>query len=253
MVDRFATSALEDTVNTLDGLLHSYQAASRHMEGRVSDRTNAIIQVEVQQVIIDTEAELKKLATKYPGPFRLVRSVACAQQLLNEQLDDIQEHSSNFTARELELIVRSIRAKQNQLITNQGHFRKNAAGTESDVSRVESNDENDGYLSTPARQATEWDQEPSKMPTAPVMTNPVSREPTAFRANSEMVDDPTTESFRLKSVSRINPIADPPTPAPGAPAPAPWDTCFRSDSTSKKADAGMMEGSPVEQVAYTAM
>jgi len=228
VVDLFATSELEDTVNTLDGLLHSYQAADRHMEGRVSDRIKAIIQAEVQQVIINTEAELKKLATKYPGPFRLVRSVACAQQLLNAQLDDVYEHSSNFTARELGLVVRSIRAKQHRLVTNQRHFRT-TAGTEGegDVGRVESN-------------------------AAVKMTNLVAT-PAAFQSDSEMVDDPTNESFRLKSVSRSNPIADPPTPAPGAPAPAPWDTGFRSDSTSKKADAVMMEGSPVEQVAYTPM
>ena len=189
--------------------------------------------LQVQQVTISAEAELKKLAEKYPGPFRHVRSVACAQQLLTEQLDDIHEHSSNFTSRELDLLVRSIRAKQNRLITNQQHFRNAAAGVDGDdVNVLVSN--GDVVLTDPVGLAS-------------------TSRPPALQGNTEMVDDPTNDSFRLKSVSRTNPMADPPTPVAGAPAPAPWETDFRTASTSKNADAVMMEGSALEQVAYTAM
>ena len=94
------------------------------VDGKVGQYVQASVQAEGQEVINNAEAELLRICRLYPIPFRQVRSVAAAQRVLAHQLTDIQEHSSNFSPRELVLLEEEIREKQNRLVLNREYFRE---------------------------------------------------------------------------------------------------------------------------------
>ena len=96
----------------------------KFVDGKVGQYVQASVQAEGQEVINNAEAELLRICRLYPIPFRQVRSVAAAQRVLAHQLTDIQEHSSNFSPRELVLLEEEIREKQNRLVLNREYFRE---------------------------------------------------------------------------------------------------------------------------------
>ena len=96
----------------------------KFVDGKVGQYVQASVQAEGQEVINNAEAELLRISRLYPIPFRQVRSVAAAQRVLTHQLIDIQEHSSNFSPREVVLLEEEIRQKQNRLVLNREYFRE---------------------------------------------------------------------------------------------------------------------------------